>query len=50
MFIIKLLSEHVSGIVIANHQENECALPRMVFCAGSDGCGCVELGHELCAL
>ena len=22
----------------------------MVFCTGCDGCGCVELGRELCAL
>ena len=30
--------------------EQECALPHMVFCTGSDDCGCVELGRELCAL
>ena len=30
--------------------EQECALPRMVFCTGRVGCGCVELGRELCAL
>ena len=34
--------------------EQECALPHMVFCTGSDGCGCVELGRKLasqeCAL
>ena len=30
--------------------EQECALPRMVFYTGCDGCGCVELGRELCAL
>ena len=29
--------------------EQQCALPHMVFCTGSDGCGCVELGRELCA-
>ena len=29
--------------------EQECALPHMVFCTGCDGCGCVELGRELCA-
>ena len=29
--------------------EQECALPHVVFCTGSDGCGCVELGRELCA-
>ena len=30
--------------------ERECALPHMVFCTGCDGCGCVELWCELCAL
>ena len=30
--------------------EQECALPHMVFCTGSEGCGCVELGRKLCAL
>ena len=30
--------------------EHECALSHMVFCTGCDGCGCVELGCELCAL
>ena len=30
--------------------EQECALPHMVFCTGCAGCGCVELGRELCAL
>ena len=30
--------------------EQECALPHMVFCTGNDGCGCMELGSELCAL
>ena len=30
--------------------EEECALPLMVFCTGCDGCDCVELGRELCAL
>ena len=30
--------------------EQQCALPHMVFCTGCDGCGCVELGCELCAL
>ena len=30
--------------------EQECALLLMVFCTGCDGCGCVELGRELCAL
>ena len=30
--------------------EQECAPPYMVFCTGSVGCGCVELGRELCTL
>ena len=30
--------------------EQEFILPHTVFCTGSDGCGCVELGRELCAL
>jgi hypothetical protein len=30
-------------------EEQEYALPHMVFCTVSDGCGCVELGRELCA-
>jgi len=30
--------------------EQECALPRTVLCTGCDGCGCVELGCQLCAL
>ena len=30
--------------------EQECALPHMVFCTVSDGCGCVELGRKLCEL
>ena len=30
--------------------EQDCALPHMVLCTGSVGCGCVELGLELCAL
>ena len=29
--------------------EQQCSLPHMVFCTGCDGCGCVELGRELCA-
>ena len=31
-------------------REQECALPHMVFCIVCVVCGCVELGHELCAL
>ena len=30
--------------------EQEFALPHLVFCTGSDSCGCVELGRKLCAL
>ena len=50
MFIIKLLSQHVSGIIMSIIRKQECELPQMVFCTGCDGCGCVELGRELCAL
>jgi hypothetical protein len=56
MFIIKLLSQHVSGIIMPfraslcpSSGEQECALPHMVFCTGCHGCGFVELGRELCA-
>jgi len=49
MFIIKLLSQHVSGIIIPIIRRTRCALPLMVFCTVSDGCGCVELGRKLCA-
>ena len=30
--------------------EQDRVLPHMVFCTGCAGCGCVELGHRLCAL
>jgi len=30
--------------------EKDCVLPHMVFCTGCAGCGCVQLGRELCAL
>ena len=30
--------------------EQDCVLLLMVFCTGCAGCGCVELGHKLCAL
>ena len=30
--------------------EQDSVLPHMVFCTGFAGCGCVELGHKLCAL
>ena len=28
----------------------DCVLLHVVFCTGCAGCGCVELGHKLCAL
>ena len=48
MFIIKLLSEHVSGIIMP-------IIRRTRVCTAAYGvlhwlCGCVELGRELCAL
>jgi hypothetical protein len=46
MFIIKLLSQHVSASLCPSSGEQECALPHMVFCTGCDGCGCVELGRK----
>jgi len=30
--------------------EQDRVPPHMVFCTGCAGCGCVELGRELCAL
>jgi len=30
--------------------EQDCVLPHMVFCTGCAGCGCMQLGRELCAL
>ena len=30
--------------------EQECALLHVVFCTGSNDCGCVELGCKVCAL
>jgi len=30
--------------------EQDHVLLHMVFCTGCAGCGCVELGHKLCAL
>ena len=30
--------------------EQDRVLPQMVFCTGCPGCGCVELGREVCAL
>ena len=50
MFIIKLLSEYVSGIIMPISGHQDCILPHMVFCTGCAGCGCVQLGRELCAL
>ena len=48
MFIIKLLSHLFRASLCPSSGEQQCALPHMVFCTGSDGCGCVELGRKLC--
>ena len=29
--------------------DQDRVLPHMVLCTGCAGCGCVELGHKLCA-
>jgi len=50
MFIIKLLSQHVSGIIMPISGEQDRVSLHMVFCTGCAGCGCVKLGCELCAL
>ena len=50
MFIIKLLSQHVSGIIMPNIREQDRVLLHVVFCTGRAGCGCVELGRKLFAL
>ena len=47
MFIIKLLSQRVSGIIMPIIRRTRVALPHTVFCTGCDGCGCVELEREL---
>ena len=44
MFIIKLYLNMFRASLCLSSGEQECALPHMVFCTGSDGCGCVELG------
>jgi len=50
MFIIKLLSQHVSGIIMPIIRRTRPVLLHMVFCTVCAGCGCVELGRKLCAL
>ena len=50
MFIIKLYLNMFRASLCPSSGEQECSLPHMVFCTGCDGCGCVELGCELCAL
>ena len=50
MFIIKIYLNIFRASLCPSSGEQECALPRMVFCTGCDGCGCVEVGRELCAL
>ena len=37
MFIIKLLSQHVSGIIMPIIREQECALQHMVLCTVTRG-------------
>ena len=49
MFIIKLLSQRVSGIIMPIIRRSRPVLLHMVFCTGCAGCGCVELGRKLCA-
>ena len=50
MFIIKIYLNMFRASLCSSSGEQECALPYMVFCTVCDGCGCVELGRELCAL
>jgi len=54
MFIIKLLSQHVSGTIMPYHQENKtvyyCIWCSALVVQAVVGCGCVELRHELCVL
>ena len=50
MFIIKLYLNMFWASFCPSSGEQEFALPHMVFCTGCDGCGCVELGRELCEL
>jgi len=45
LFIVKLLSQHVSDIIMPILGEQICVLPHMMFCTG-----CVKLERELCAL
>ena len=48
MFIIKLLSQHVSASLCPSSGEQDRVSLHMVFCIGCAGCGCVELGRKLC--
>ena len=50
MFIIKIYLNMFRASLFPSSGEQECALQHMVFCTGSDGCGCVELGRKLYAL
>jgi hypothetical protein len=50
MFIIKIYLNMFRASLCPSSGEEECALPHMVLCTGSDGCGCVELGCKLYAL
>ena len=48
MFIMKLLSQHVSGHHYApSSGEQDRVLLHMVFCTGCVGRGCVQLGRKL---
>ena len=48
MFIIKRLSQHVSGIIMPIIRRTRPVLLHMVFCTGCAGCGCVQLRRKLC--
>ena len=54
MFIIKLQSQHVSGIIMPIIRRTRLVYYRIWYSAlvvlAVVGCGCVELRHELCAL
>jgi len=50
MFIIKLLSQHVSGIICPSSGDQDLVLLHMVFCTGCAVCGYVELGRKVCAV
>ena len=50
MFIIKLLSQHVSGIIMPIIGRTRPCATAYGVCTGCAGCGCVQLGRKLCAL